>query len=104
MMLKLKKFTQKPFTQDNNQIKPNQIWSTHLFMLAVTSMKYNFIVQSARPYGHRAVLKFAQTTGASAIAGRNTPATFTNQLQTLFSEPRLLVLTDPELITRLVSV
>ncbi|KAK1369682.1 hypothetical protein POM88_035774 [Heracleum sosnowskyi] len=48
---------------------------------------------------HRAVLKFAQTTGASSIAERNTPGTFTNQLQTLFSEPRLLVLTDPELIT-----
>lgn len=53
------------------------------------------IVQSARPYGQRAVLKFAQYTGAHAIAGRHTPGTFTNQLQTSFSEPRLLILTDP---------
>jgi len=30
-------------------------------------------VQSARPYGQRAVLKFAQYTGANAIAGRHTP-------------------------------
>ncbi|CAI5489338.1 unnamed protein product [Closterium sp. Naga37s-1] len=52
-------------------------------------------VQSARPYGQRAVLKFAQYTGANAIAGRHTPGTFTNQLQNNFSEPRLLVLTDP---------
>eukprot|EP00271_Cylindrocystis_brebissonii_P023015 TRINITY_DN919_c0_g1_i1.p1 TRINITY_DN919_c0_g1~~TRINITY_DN919_c0_g1_i1.p1 ORF type:complete len:339 (-),score=89.81 TRINITY_DN919_c0_g1_i1:723-1739(-) len=52
-------------------------------------------VQSARPYGQRAVLKFAQYTGAVAIAGRHTPGTFTNQLQNTFSEPRLLVLTDP---------
>ena len=52
-------------------------------------------VQSARPYGQRAVLKFAQYTGAQAIAGRHTPGTFTNQLQNTFSEPRLLVLTDP---------
>ncbi|KAG6753356.1 hypothetical protein POTOM_043416 [Populus tomentosa] len=55
----------------------------------------DIIVQSARPYGQRAVLKFAQCTGANAIAGRHTPGTFTNQLQTSFSEPRLLVLTDP---------
>lgn len=52
-------------------------------------------MQSARPYGQRAVLKFAQYTGAQAIAGRHTPGTFTNQLQTTFSEPRLLILTDP---------
>ncbi|XP_016452220.2 small ribosomal subunit protein uS2 [Nicotiana tabacum] len=55
----------------------------------------DIIVQSARPYGQRAVLKFAQYTGASAIAGRHTPGTFTNQLQTSYSEPRLLILTDP---------
>ncbi|XP_010463964.1 PREDICTED: 40S ribosomal protein Sa-2 [Camelina sativa] len=55
----------------------------------------DIIVQSARPYGQRAVLKFAQYTGATAIAGRHTPGTFTNQMQTSFSEPRLLILTDP---------
>ncbi|KAG1358857.1 40S ribosomal protein SA [Cocos nucifera] len=55
----------------------------------------DIIVQSARPYGQRAVLKFAQYTGVHAIAGRHTPGTFTNQLQTSFSEPRLLILTDP---------
>lgn len=55
----------------------------------------DIIVQSARPYGQRAVLKFAQYTGTHAIAGRHTPGTFTNQLQTSFSEPRLLILTDP---------
>ena len=55
----------------------------------------DIIVQSARPYGQRAVLKFAQYTGTHAIAGRHTPGTFTNQLQTSFNEPRLLILTDP---------
>lgn len=55
----------------------------------------DIIVQSARPYGQRAVLKFAQYTGAHPIAGRHTPGTFTNQLQTSFCEPRLLILTDP---------
>lgn len=36
---------------------------------------------SARPYGQRAVLKFASATGATPIAGRFTPGTFTNQIQ-----------------------
>ncbi|KAG8643187.1 hypothetical protein MANES_11G014701v8 [Manihot esculenta] len=54
----------------------------------------DIIVQSVRPYGQRAVLKFSQYTGAHAIAGRHTPVTFTNQLQTSLSEPRLLILTD----------
>eukprot|EP00735_Rhodelphis_limneticus_P000652 TRINITY_DN11171_c0_g1::TRINITY_DN11171_c0_g1_i1::g.6627::m.6627 TRINITY_DN11171_c0_g1::TRINITY_DN11171_c0_g1_i1::g.6627 ORF type:complete len:300 (-),score=106.47,sp/Q9ZSR8/RSSA_BRANA/60.99/5e-118,Ribosomal_S2/PF00318.15/2.7e-21,Ribosomal_S2/PF00318.15/2.7e-21 TRINITY_DN11171_c0_g1_i1:53-892(-) len=52
-------------------------------------------VISARPYGQRAVLKYAQYTGATAIAGRYTPGTFTNQIQKAFKEPRLLILTDP---------
>uniref|UniRef100_A0A6N2N8B3 Pectin acetylesterase n=1 Tax=Salix viminalis TaxID=40686 RepID=A0A6N2N8B3_SALVM len=55
----------------------------------------DMIVQSARPYSQRVVLKFAQYTGAQAIAGRHTPGTFTNQMQTSLSEPRLLILTDP---------
>ncbi|KAK6911812.1 Ribosomal protein S2 [Dillenia turbinata] len=55
----------------------------------------DIIVQSARPYGQRAILKFAQYTGAHPIAGRHTPGTFTNQLQTSFNEPHLLILTDP---------
>lgn len=50
---------------------------------------------AARPYGMRAVLKFAQHTGANYIAGRYTPGTFTNQIQRKFLEPRLLIITDP---------
>jgi len=53
-------------------------------------------VLSARPYGTRAVLKFAHHTGATPIAGRFTPGTFTNQIQKAFREPRLLVVTDPQ--------
>ena len=50
---------------------------------------------SARPYGQRAVLKFAHYTGAKATVGRHTPGAFTNQLQKGFDEPRLLIITDP---------
>lgn len=50
---------------------------------------------SSRPYGQRAVLKFARYIGATSIAGRFTPGAFTNQIQAAFREPRLLVITDP---------
>lgn len=53
------------------------------------------IAISARPYGMRAVLKFAHYTGANSIAGRYTPGTFTNQITKQFREPRLLLVTDP---------
>mmetsp|Transcript_17179 Transcript_17179/g.24485 ORF Transcript_17179/g.24485 Transcript_17179/m.24485 type:complete len:279 (-) Transcript_17179:93-929(-) len=53
------------------------------------------IAISARPYGMRAVLKFAHYTGSRSIAGRFTPGTFTNQITKQFREPRLLVVTDP---------
>lgn len=53
------------------------------------------MVQSARPYGQRAVFKFAQYLNCKYSAGRHTPGTFTNQSQKTFEEPRLLLLTDP---------
>jgi small subunit ribosomal protein SAe len=53
------------------------------------------VVVAARPYGQRAVFKYAQFTNAQYVAGRYTPGTFTNQIQRKFLEPRLLVVTDP---------
>ncbi|KAF1811865.1 ribosomal protein S2 [Eremomyces bilateralis CBS 781.70] len=50
---------------------------------------------SARPYGQRAVLKFAAHTGSTAIAGRFTPGNFTNYITRSFKEPRLIIVTDP---------
>jgi small subunit ribosomal protein SAe len=52
-------------------------------------------VVSSRDFGQRAVLKFAKYTSATPMAGRWTPGTLTNQIQDKFTEPRLLVLTDP---------
>jgi len=53
------------------------------------------LLRSARPYGQRAVLKFAHYTGCQSIAGRFTPGTFTNQITKQFREPRILIITDP---------
>jgi len=63
-------------------------------IVAVENPK-DIVVISARPYGQRAVLKFAGFTGAQALSGRFTPGTFTNQIQDKFYEPRLLIVTDP---------
>jgi len=52
-------------------------------------------VLSIPQVGQRAVLKFAKFVGATALAGRFTPGTFTNQIQEKFIEPRLIVVTDP---------
>jgi len=48
-----------------------------------------------QPLAQRAVLKFSQLIGARHIAGRYTPGTFTNRIQSNFFEPRLLVVSDP---------
>jgi len=50
---------------------------------------------SCQPQGQRAVLKYARYTGATAIAGRFTPGSFTNQIQAAFKEPRIIILTNP---------
>ena len=43
-------------------------------------------VVSSRPYGQRAILKYAAATGAVAIAGRFTPGTFTNYIQVGYTD------------------
>jgi len=48
-------------------------------------------------YAQRAVLKFANHIGCRSIAGRITPGTFTNQRQTQYMEPRLLITSDPRI-------
>ncbi|EER02576.1 40S ribosomal protein S0-B, putative [Perkinsus marinus ATCC 50983] len=55
----------------------------------------DIMVVSQRPYGSRAVLKLANFIGATAVAGRWTPGSLTNQITPKFTEPRLLIVTDP---------
>lgn len=63
--------------------------------IAAIEHPHEIFAISSRSYGQRAVLKFAHYTGATPIAGRFTPGAFTNQIQTTFREPRLLIVTDP---------
>ena len=65
-------------------INLKKTWEKLLFAaraIAAIENPADVCVISARPYGQRAVLKFAYHTGATPIAGRFTPGTFTNQIQ-----------------------
>jgi small subunit ribosomal protein SAe len=64
-------------------------------IIAAVDNPADICVISARPYGQRAVLKFAAHTGCVAIAGRFTPGSFTNYITRSFKEPRLIIVTDP---------
>jgi small subunit ribosomal protein SAe len=63
--------------------------------IATIENSEDVFVVSSRPYGQRAVLKFARYIGTSSMAGRYTPGSLTNQIQSAFKEPRLLVVADP---------
>ena len=64
-------------------------------IIAAVENPADVVVVSARPYGQRAALKFANFIGAKAMAGRFTPGTFTNYITRTFKEPRLIIVTDP---------
>ncbi|KIM22985.1 hypothetical protein M408DRAFT_267633 [Serendipita vermifera MAFF 305830] len=79
-------------------IHVGKIWEKIVFAARVIAAIQNpsdIVAISARPYGQRAVLKFAQHTGAVAMAGRFTPGSFTNYITRSFKEPRLIIVTDP---------
>lgn len=70
-----------------NIFNVNKTWEKLLLaaraIVAVEHPSEIFVI-SSRPYGQRAVLKFAAYTGATPIAGRFTPGAFTNQIQVSF--------------------
>jgi small subunit ribosomal protein SAe len=89
-----------PFDRCCTQYKSNILLCREKIVLAARIIAAidnpaDVAVISARPYGQRAVLKFASHTGATAIAGRFTPGNFTNYITRSFKEPRLIVVTDP---------
>lgn len=86
-----------------NIINLGQTWSKIVLaarMIVTIAPSSDVVAISSRPYGHRAVLKFASNTGAHAIAGRITGGTFTNYITRSFQEPRLIIVTDPRLDTQ----
>eukprot|EP01070_Trichotokara_eunicae_P004475 Trichotokara_eunicae@DN3979_c0_g1_i2.p1 len=55
------------------------------------------VVVCSRHYGTRACMKFAQFTGSTALAGRWTPGTLTNQITKKYMEPRVMLVVDPRI-------
>ncbi|KAI8329910.1 ribosomal protein S2, flavodoxin-like domain-containing protein [Blakeslea trispora] len=81
-----------------NLINIGKTWEKLILAARVIASIENpqdIVVVSARPYGHRAALKFARYIGCEAIVGRYTPGTFTNYITRSFREPRLVICTDP---------
>ncbi|GAA6007636.1 uS2 family ribosomal protein [Rhodotorula paludigena] len=95
---KMEPYVWKRRTDGVNVINVGKTWEKIVFaarVIAAIENPNDVCVISARPYGHRAVLKFAANTGAQPIAGRFTPGSFTNYITRSFKEPRLVVVTDP---------
>jgi small subunit ribosomal protein SAe len=94
----MKKYVYKRRQDGTNIIDLHKTWEKLLIaaraVVAIENPKDVFAI-SGRDFGTRAVLKFANHIGATGIAGRYTPGTFTNQIQKAFCEPRLIVVTDP---------
>jgi len=66
-------------------------------VIAAVDRPEEVIVVCARPYGQRAVIKYAKYTGASAnSSSRWTPGTLTNQNTKQSKEPKLLIVVDPK--------
>jgi len=66
-------------------------------VIAAVDRPEDVIVVCARPYGQRAVIKYAKYTGATATSSsRWTPGTLTNQNTKQFKEPKLLIVVDPK--------
>lgn len=57
---------------------------------------HKVMVVSRKLYGQKAVKEFAKLTGAKEITGRFVPGSFTNPNNRYFTEPKLLIATEPE--------
>lgn len=94
----MKKYVYKRRQDGTNIIDLHKTWEKVMLaarVIAAVENPKDVCAISGRPFGTRAVLKFAGHVGAKPFAGRYTPGTFTNQIQKAFYEPRILVVTDP---------
>jgi len=94
----MKKYVHKRRADGTHIINLHKTWEKLVLaarMIAAIENPKDVCAISGANFGQRAVLKFATHVGATPIAGRFTPGTFTNQIQKAFQEPRLLIVTDP---------
>lgn len=95
----MKRYVYKKGSDNINIIHLGKTWEKLMVAARIIVSIENpqdIVVCSQRPFGSRAVMKFATYTGAQAIAQRWTPGTLTNQITGKFMEPRLIIVTDPK--------
>jgi len=96
-------FQMKPYVYARNPsdginiINLHKTWEKIVFaariIVAIENPEDVCIIGSTN-FSQKGLLKFAAHTGASSVAGRFTPGTFTNQITSQFKEPRLIILCD----------
>ena len=95
----MKRYVYKKGTDNVNVIHLGKTWEKLMVaarVIVAIENPQDIDVSSQRPFGSRAVMKFAHYTGAQAVAQRWTPGTLTNQITGKFMEPRLIIVTDPK--------
>ena len=95
----MKRYVYKKGSDNINVIHLGKTWEKLMVaarIIVAIENSQDIVVCSQRPFGSRAVMKFAHNTGVQAIAQRWTPGTLTNQITGKFMEPRLLIVTDPK--------
>ena len=63
----------------------------------------NVIVHSGRTYANTPIEKFCELTGARKMLGRFMPGTLTNPLLPYYSEPHLIIVSDPQVDAQAVN-
>ena len=61
------------------------------------------IVYSGRTYANTPIEKFCELTGARKMLGRFMPGTLTNPLLPYYSEPQLMIVSDPQVDAQAVT-
>ncbi len=83
--------------EGNHIIRLNKTWEKILLAaraICAIENPSDIVIIGCQQTVQRGALKFAHYTGTTSITGRYTPGAFTNQIQSGFKEPRLLVVCD----------
>nr|P46770.1 RecName: Full=Small ribosomal subunit protein uS2; AltName: Full=40S ribosomal protein SA; AltName: Full=Laminin-binding protein p40; Short=LBP/p40 [Echinococcus granulosus]AAB68315.1 laminin-binding protein [Echinococcus granulosus] len=85
--------------EGNHIIHLNKTWEKLLLAaraICAIENPADVVIIGGQPTWQRGALKFGHYTGTTSVPGRFTPGAFTNQIQSGFKEPRLLIVCDPK--------
>jgi len=96
--IKMRDYLYKRSSDDGNIINLGHTWEKLMLaarIIVTIENPEDVCCLASRQHQQRAVIKYGTYTGASTIAGRFTPGSFTNQRTKQFREPRLIIVGDP---------